>query len=391
MKIDNRSVREIPVSRQSPATLVLLLSFLFAAPETWAASDVGPASRAAATKIIAGLRQIVTPDGIERLEAVDINGSKQWISIRSRNSANPVLLVVHGGPGWVAMPTSWYFAQGWDEYFTVVQWDQRGAGKSYDPAFASTLTVDQMRRDIDTVIGWLRAETGQDKLFILGHSWGSVLGLDVARRHPEWLHAYVGAGQVVDMRESERRGWAWAMEKARERGNAAAMKELESIAPYAAAGVAVPIADLFVQRKWVNAFGGAAYNRPDASFEAAAIALSPDYTDQDVRDVWKAQDISVERLMPSILETSMAPLDRLRAPVVLLLGRHDVNVSSGVAAEWFNRLHAPEKKLVWFENSAHEMLVEEPGKMFLTLVNEVLPLAQRAPDRALDQRPVDGY
>ncbi len=289
------------------------------------------------------------------------------------------------------MPTSWYFAQGWDEYFTVVQWDQRGAGKSYDPAFASTLTVDQMRRDIDTVIGWLRAETGQDKLFILGHSWGSVLGLDVARRHPEWLHAYVGAGQVVDMRESERRGWAWAMEKARERGNAAAMKELESIAPYAAAGVAVPIADLFVQRKWVNAFGGAAYNRPDASFEAAAIALSPDYTDQDVRDVWKAQDISVERLMPSILETSMAPLDRLRAPVVLLLGRHDVNVSSGVAAEWFNRLHAPEKKLVWFENSAHEMLVEEPGKMFLTLVNEVLPLAQRAPDRALDQRPVDGY
>ncbi len=379
------------MSRQSPATLVLLLSFLFAAPETWAASDVGPASRAAATKIIAGLRQIVTPDGIERLEAVDINGSKQWISIRSRNSANPVLLVVHGGPGWVAMPTSWYFAQGWDEYFTVVQWDQRGAGKSYDPAFASTLTVDQMRRDIDTVIGWLRAETGQDKLFILGHSWGSVLGLDVARRHPEWLHAYVGAGQVVDMRESERRGWAWAMEKARERGNAAAMKELESIAPYAAAGVAVPIADLFVQRKWVNAFGGAAYNRPDASFEAAAIALSPDYTDQDVRDVWKAQDISVERLMPSILETSMAPLDRLRAPVVLLLGRHDVNVSSGVAAEWFNRLHAPEKKLVWFENSAHEMLVEEPGKMFLTLVNEVLPLAQRAPDRALDQRPVDGY
>lgn len=139
---------------------VLLLSFVFATPDIRAESDVGPRSRAEAIEIIAGLRRIVTPDGIERLEAVDINGTKQWISIRSRKSSNPVLLVVHGGPGWVAMPTSWYFAQGWEEYFTVVQWDQRGAGKSYDPALASTLSVDQMRRDLDAVIGWLRAETG---------------------------------------------------------------------------------------------------------------------------------------------------------------------------------------------------------------------------------------
>ena len=275
----------------------------------------------------------------------------------------------------MAMPTSWYFAQGWDEYFTVVQWDQRGAGKSYDPAIVDTLTVDQMRDDLDAVIAWVRSETGQDKVFLLGHSWGSLLGLDVARRHPEWLHAYVGAGQVVDMRESERRGWAWAMQKARERGNAEAVKELESIAPYAKGNAAVPIKDLFLQRKWVNAFGGAAFNRPDAGFEAAAIALSPDYTDEDVRNVWKAQDISVQRLMPAALETSMSLLNELGVPVFLLLGRHDINVSSQLAAEWFARLEAPKKRLFWFENSAHEMLVEEPGKVFLTLVNEVRPLA----------------
>lgn len=275
----------------------------------------------------------------------------------------------------MAMPTSWYFAQGWDEYFTVVQWDQRGAGKSYDPAIVDTLTVDQMRDDLDAVIAWVRSETGQDKVFLLGHSWGSLLGLDVARRHPEWLHAYVGAGQVVDMMESERRGWAWAMQKARERGNAEAVKELESIAPYAKGNAAVPIKDLFLQRKWVNAFGGAAFNRPDAGFEAAAIALSPDYTDEDVRNVWKAQDISVQRLMPAALETSMSLLNELGVPVFLLLGRHDINVSSQLAAEWFARLEAPKKRLFWFENSAHEMLVEEPGKVFLTLVNEVRPLA----------------
>lgn len=375
--------------RSSLTSMVLLLSLLCISSETRAEGDVKPRDRSEATKIIAGLRQIVTPQGIDRLEPVEINGARQWISIRSRNPANPVLLVVHGGPGWVAMPTSWYFAQGWDEYFTVVQWDQRGAGKSYDPAIVDTLTVDQMRDDLDAVIAWVRSETGQDKVFLLGHSWGSLLGLDVARRHPEWLHAYVGAGQVVDMMESERRGWAWAMQKARERGNAEAVKELESIAPYAKGNAAVPIKDLFLQRKWVNAFGGAAFNRPDAGFEAAAIALSPDYTDEDVRNVWKAQDISVQRLMPAALESSMSSLNDLDVPVFLLLGRHDINVSSQLAAEWFARLEAPEKHLVWFEDSAHEMLVEEPGKVFLTLVNDVRPLAvDPANMRAAELKPV---
>jgi len=177
----------------------------------------------------------VTPDGIERLEAVKINGVDQWISIRSRDPRYPVLVVVHGGPGWVAMPTSWCFAQGWDEYFTVVQWDQRGAGKSYDAAdpeaMAETLTVEQMRQDLDRVIEWTRAELDQDKIFLLGHSWGSVLGLDVARRRPAWLHAYVGVGPVIDMRESERRVWSWAMTRPQAAGNEAAAADLQSIAP----------------------------------------------------------------------------------------------------------------------------------------------------------------
>lgn len=361
--------------RRSLWFLMLLVAFLYASTPVHAATEGFPWNRTEAVKIVAGLRKIVTPGGVERLQALSINGVEQWVSIRSRDRANPVLLVVHGGPGWVAMPTSWYFAQGWDEYFTVVQWDQRGAGKSYDPSTVDTLSVEQMRRDLDTLVGWIRSETRQDRIFLLGHSWGSLLGLDLARRHPEWLYAYVGAGQVVDMRESERRGWAWAMREARERGNSEAVAELQSIAPYAEGSVAVPIADLYMQRKWVNAFGGAAYNRPDAGFEAAAMALSPDYTDDNLRDVWKAQATSVERLMPEVMELSMSSLSDLRVPVVLLLGRHDINVSAQVAAEWFDWVRAPAKKLVWFEYSAHEMLVEEPGKVFLTLINELRPLA----------------
>lgn len=361
---------------QALALTASLLSFPLSAS---AQSEISPRDRSEAVKIIADLRKIVTPGGIERLEAVSINGVDQWISIRSRDPRNPVLLVVHGGPGWVAMPTSWYFAQGWDEYFTVVQWDQRGAGKSYDPGQPpEALTVDQMKRDLDVVIEWTRSQTNQDKIFLLSHSWGSVLGLDVARRHPEWLHAYIGVGQVIDMRESERRGWASAMARAREAGNETAVAELQSIAPYAEGQAPIPTSDLLLQRKWVNAYGGGAYNRPDSSFEGAAIALSPDYTDQDVKRVWEAQAVSTERLMPAIVETDMSTLAELKAPIFLLLGRYDTNVSASVAAEWFARLNAPHKQLVWFEHSAHEVMVEEPGKTFLTLVNEVRPLATGA-------------
>ncbi|SNS65633.1 Pimeloyl-ACP methyl ester carboxylesterase [Sphingomonas laterariae] len=300
-------------------------------------------------------------------------------SIRGRDRRNPVLLVIHGGPGWVTMPTSWYFTPGWEEYFTVVQWDQRGAGKTYganDPAaVAATLTVDQMQRDADAMVQWVRRELGQDRIALLGHSWGSILGLDIARRHPEWLYAYIGVGQAIDMRESERRGWAWAMAKARDAGNAAAMADLRSIAPYAEGPSPIPLDAVLLQRKWVNAFGGASYNRPDSSFEGAAVALSPDYSDDDVRNVWTAQARSVERLLPAVLDTDLSSLARLEVPVVLLLGRHDVNVSAEVAAEWFGRLDAPAKQLVWFEHSGHELMVEEPGKTLLTLVEKVRPLA----------------
>lgn len=357
-----------------------VLALAFTHPAFAEPNAVAPRNRTEAIAIIEGLRRVVTPNGIERLETVRINGVDQWVSIRSRDRSNPVLLVVHGGPGWMAMPTSWYFAQGWEEYFTVIQWDQRGAGKTYgasDPeTIAATLTVEQMQRDLEAVVRWARADLGQDRIFLLGHSWGSVLGLDLAHRHPEWLHAYIGVGQAVDMRESERRGWAWAMARAQDAANETALAELQSIAPYAEGSAPIPLQAVMLQRKWVNAYGGASYNRPDSSFEGAAIALAPEYNDDDVRRVWETQALSVERLFPSVLETDLSSLTDLKGPIILLLGRHDVNVSAEVAADWFARIEASMKRLIWFEHSADELMVEEPGKTLLTLVQEVRPLAK---------------
>lgn len=343
-----------------------------------------PHSRADAVKIIADLRKVVADEGIERLEKVRIGGIDQWVSIRGNDRRNPVLLMLHGGPGWVAMPTSWYFQRGWEEYFTVVQWDQRGAGKTCvanDPAQAApTMTRERMIADSEEMVAWLRKEFGKDKIFVMGQSWGSYLGLELAHRRPEWLHAYIGIGQLTNAPESERRGWAWTLQQAREDGNAEAVAELVALAPYAQGSTPVPLENLFKQRKWLNYYGGMVHNRRGGDAEAAAIKLSPEYTDKDVAGIWKGNDFSMQHLLGEVLTLDMSEVHELKVPLFLFEGRHDHNVSSEVAAQWFETVKAPSKQLVWFEQSAHEVMIEEPGKTLLTLVQQVRPIAVRAGD-----------
>src|SRR5262244_1824885 len=161
-----------------------------------------PFNRAEATKIIAEARRIVNPGGVEQLEKVRIGGIDQWVSIRGRDKHNPVLLYIHGGPGYVSIPMSWWFTRGLEEYFTVVQWDQRSAGKTFlltDPAkIASTVTTERMISDVEEMVEWARREFGKDKIFVLGHSYGSFLGLQVAHRHPKWFYAYIGVCQSIN-------------------------------------------------------------------------------------------------------------------------------------------------------------------------------------------------
>jgi len=365
------------------ALFLTCLGATTAAPTERAA---GPGSRSEATAIVREMRRIVTLDGVERLETVRIGGINQWLSIRGVDRRNPILLMIHGGPGYVSMPTSWYFQRGWEDYFTVVQWDQRGAGKTYtsnDPAqVAPTMTRERMVADAEEVIGWLRKEFKKEKIFVLGHSWGSYIGLSIAQRHPEWLHAYVGAGQLINGPESERRGWQFALERAERAGNKLAIKELQSIAPYAQPGRPVTLKDLYLQRKWLGEYGGAVSRRTGFSAEIAAVALSPEYTDADLAQIWKGNEYSANALLIDVLNLNLNDVTVFKCPVFIFNGRDDYNVSSSVAAEWFARVDAPAKSLVWFEHSAHEMFNEEPGKMLVSLVQHLRPIAERAGDVA---------
>lgn len=348
-------------------------------------NSVGPHNRAEAVKIIADLREIVSPQGLQAIETVPIGGISQAVLIRSQDLRNPVLIYFHGGPGFVEMPLDWWWDRGWEEYFTVVHWDQRGAGKTYTLSGASdpaTLTPERFQADAEELVKWARKRFGKRKVFVLGHSWGSMLGLKLAAAHPEWLHAYIGMGQLTDGLESERRGWQWTLGKARADGNVQAVRELEAIAPYGAPDRPLTVPAILTQRKWLGHYGGAAWRRPGGDFEAAAFKLAPEYSDEDVRNAFKGQEPVTQALLPKVLATDLSAIRRLDVPLLLLLGRHDVNVSSEVAAEWFAHVRAPSKRLVWFERSGHHITSEEPGKLLTTLVAEARPIAVRAGDVA---------
>jgi len=333
-----------------------------------------------ARKIIGDLQKVVSTNGIDQQMTVEIGGTKQWITIRGRDRNNPILLFLHGGPGAPEMPTSWTFQNPWEDYFTVVQWDQRGSGKTYnanDPEkIRLTMSADRMEQDTQELVQYLRATYHKNKIFVMAHSWGTVLGLRLAQERPEWLYAYIGMGQMINTVESEREGYDALLKSARDAHDADAVKALTAIAPYPEKDGAIPLAKINVERDWSIKYGQLSWNRDSYGYYYHATQLSPDYTDADLDAIDKGSELSLTGLMRDFVAVDYTKMTDFRCPIILFNGRHDYTTSAELSAKWFETIHAPVKKLIWFENSAHMMQIEEPGRVLVHLVEEVRPLAE---------------
>jgi pimeloyl-ACP methyl ester carboxylesterase len=372
--------------RLGPAVLVALLAGCTVqsrpVPPTTEGRPAGEGTmtRAEATAIVADLGKIDTTEGIESLRPVQLGGITQWISIRGRHRSNPILLFVHGGPGSPMMPASWFFQTPWEEYFTVVQWDQRGAGKTAaanEPATVTpTISLDRMVADGEELIAYLRRTFDQPKIFLMGHSWGTIIGVNLAQRHPDWLYAYIGMGQAVNSHDNERAGFEWALAEAKRGGDQTAIKELEALEPYPDPDGSVGVRKILTQRKWVIAYGGLTWHRSDFRYEGNAAKLSPDYTPQDLAALDRQDLGSLTQLIGAMsnLHYDQTALS-FGCPVFVFGGRYDYETVTSVAKAWFDKIAAPKKEFVFFEHSAHMLPFEEPGKLFLHLVEDVRPLA----------------
>lgn len=274
------------------------------------------------------------------------------------------------------MPLSWTFQRPWEDYFTVVQWDQRGAGKTEaSNPNAPPPSLDQMKSDTVELVAYLRNRFNRKKIFVIGHSWGSILGVYLAQQHPEWLYAYIGAGQVVNGYQNEAVGYRLVLKQAEAQKNSLAIADLERLAPYPRSDAAVTHELLIRERHWDVAFHGMRFGR-DMEDDETIASLSPDYSEADVKAFSRGANLSEKVLWPAVEATDFLKTTNFKCPVVLFVGRHDMTTPAELAETWFGTLHAPSKKLVLLDQSAHMVFDEQPGTVLAHLIEDVAPLAQ---------------
>lgn len=355
--------------------------FLYLSVSMWpvAGQSANPTDKYSAGKeIISDLDKIVSPDGVQESYKVEIGGINQWVYVRGQNRENPIILFVHGGPASPMSPLTWMFQRPMEEYFTVVNWDQRAAGKTFLEAdinsISDTIKIEQYVDDAVNLASYLTKRYKKNKIILAGHSWGTVIGLKAALKCPDLFYAYVGIGQVINSVDNERLSYEYAVAQAAKSGNEFALKELKSISPYPGSE---PLTRqrIIIARKWAQYYGGLSAYRSESKYYFNAPLLSPEYNAADVDAIDAGNLATLGRILPEFLAVDFKKIKKFPIPIVMLMGRHDYTTPSAPTAEWLGELKAPYKKAVWFENSAHLIPFEEPGKMLIALTEYVRPLA----------------
>jgi pimeloyl-ACP methyl ester carboxylesterase len=314
---------------------------------------------------------ITLPGGIDEGRYVMVGGIEQWITIRGEDRGNPVLLFLHGGPGDATNPWGYAAFRSWLKAFTVVQWDQRGTGRTLGragPSIAATITIDRMTQDGIELAEMLRRTLQKDKIVLVGHSWGSILGVLMAKARPDLFAAFVGTGQVADWARNYAVAYDDLLQKASRLGDARAIHELKAIGP-------PPYADgrgYAVQRKWSNLFEGADF------FIASMLGLAltaPGYTPRDINDWFDGQLVSGERLVPQ--QTALGPkalLGDFALPVFVIQGAEDFTTPTSLARSFVQSIRAPRKAFVAVPEGGHFAVFMKPDAFLRELVARVLPL-----------------
>lgn len=291
-----------------------------------------------------------------------LNGTEQYVSIRAEQADLPLLLYLHGGPGDAALPLVLKYNRALENHFTVVVWEQRGAGKSYYDFGDSIVTIDTFLQDLHSLVMYLTERYQQKKLFLLGHSWGSVLGLTYAADHPEMLNAYIGCGQVVNMKKACRIAYEYAVAHASPK----ALKRLTHI-DYTYTGENWLDDLLFVTGQVVK-HGGSLYGRSNYNDLIKPFLFSKYYSIPDLIRRQKGSLQSIKRLWPELMETNFERKTEYGVPIIFVEGKHDAHVSSELANEYFNTIKT-ESHFFYFTNSCHFPQWSESDRFNNLLIN----------------------
>jgi pimeloyl-ACP methyl ester carboxylesterase len=321
------------------------------------------------------------PNSVASLEKVELGGSEQWITIRSKNTHNPVLLFLAGGPGGSELVWTRKYLADLEDHFVVVNWDQPGSGKSYNAVPIASLTPERIVSDAYALTQLLCQRFQQDKIYLTGESGGTIWGIMLVQQHPELFHAWVSAGgQMVNTTENDIMGYEFALQLAAERGDTATVEALRRNGPPPYVG-----SDMLLNRymPYLSVLNGYMYSHAQGDGvegnRMLDVILGTEYGLVDKVNWFRGLIDTFTVLYPQLealdFTTQAAELE---VPVYFMEGRWDVNAMASLVERYHNLLQAPHNDLIWFEHSGHTPLYEESRRFVDVTVNTVLAQTQPA-------------
>jgi len=317
------------------------------------------------------------PNGISSLEQIKLGGIKQWIFIRGTDKKNPVLIFLHGGPGEPAlgMSSSRKLDAELIKHFTVVHWDQRGAGKSYSKDIpVATMTLDQFVEDLNDLIDYICDRFTTQKVFIVGHSGGTTIGIKTAYKYPEKIYAYVGVAQIINDYEGERISYDFLVEKAEKSGD---VKKLNAIK-----AIGLPPYDTpekhFEKARYIGRYGGFIHGNTIKQMVGIIFnyLTSPEYSLlEGIRTLrGKGLHFTMNAMYDELKNLNFnEEIQSINVPIYFFAGKYDMITPTILVENYYKMLDAVNgKKLIIFENSAHFLITEEKEKYEDVLINVVL-------------------
>ena len=299
---------------------------------------------------------VSTAQKVHEEKFVSVGGIEQWITIKGDSCTNPVILFLHGGPGNTLSPYADSIYGAWEKTFTLVQWDQRGAGKTYgrNPSTAqSTLTIERMSEDGIELATYLTRHLGKSKIILMGGSWGSILGVHMVKSRPELFHAYVGIAQIVSYRENQAASYEKVIASARTTKDSSTLSALEALGP----------------PPWTDPRNSGILRRATRAYEGKVSAPAPeswwvpapDYDTPQMRAAYlEGEDFSYLQFVGLKGDGMFSEVDLPRLgmvfdiPVFFIHGSEDLVAIPDVAKRYFDGITAPQQEFVLVPDAGHD-------------------------------------
>ncbi len=305
----------------------------------------------------------VIANSIAEVKKIMIGGVNQYLMIRGNSINNPVILFIHGGPGQSEIGYIRECQRELEEKFVVVRWDQRGSGLSSKGISKESLNLNTFILDVNEITDYLIKRFNQPKIFISGHSWGTIIATNAVKNTPEKYLAYIGVGQVVDAKEGEKISYDYTMSEAKKQNNVKVIKKLEKIGP-----PPYKPEDFLMRAQCLSMLGCVFKTKPKTNMGKALMSSSEYNLSTKLGYIRNALTCSKILASEMLQIKFLEDIKELKVPIYFIMGKYDYHTPTAVAEKFYNQLQAPKKDFILFENSAHVPQLEENEKFNKTLI-----------------------